>query len=307
MTSDIIPKIVPSYPWQFDGPTIELNNCTALKAGSIMIESLNNIKLHNSQVDFCYDQTKFKAKCYFHTSSYWCYFIARLYTKQDKSGYIIELQCRFASKMLAKQVFNEALSWIKRTHTRFVFIENIQSYSEASISLPHIISTVPPELSLGYIIPLREQISNPNIHIKDEINRFIIMMTSPYDDIVTNSTSILLSFTPYFKLLEESPIVEDFIKILINNITKLSSARCKTICAYILEIMCKNCIFQPIISKYHSIITSSYVLLELSAEYGAFNRTLGNIDKILFNSVDTKLLKPLKESVEKSTDVYLLT
>jgi hypothetical protein len=300
MASDNIPKIVPSYPWDFNSSTIELNNCTASEARSIMLESLNNIKLYNSQVDFYYDQTKFKAKCYFHTSSDWCYFIARLYTKQDNSGYIIELQCRFASKMLARHVFNEVLSWIKRTHSNFISVKNIQSDSELSINLPHFISTVPPELSLCYIRSLGEQLSNPNIYNKDDIMRFIIMMSSPYDDIVINSASILLSLSSYFKLLEGSPIVDDLINILINNITKLSSARCKTICVYILEIMYKNPVFQPIINKYHSIITSSYVLVESSAEYGAFNRILGIIDKMLFSSLESS-----EESVKKSTDIYL--
>jgi len=303
MTSDNIPMTVPSYPWEFDGPIIELNNCTALEAGTIMLESLNNIKLYNSQVDFCYDQKKFKAECYFHISSDWCYFIARLYTKQDKSGYIIEFQCRYASKMLAKKIFTEAISWIKRTHSKLVSNENIQSYPEPFKSLPHFISTVPPELSLDYICPLGKKISNPNIHIKDDIDRFIMMLDSPFDEIVINCAGILLDLTPNFKLLEGSPNANDLIKLLINNITKLSSARCKTICAYILEIMCKNSVFQPIISKYHPIIASSYVISESSAEYGAFNRILGNIDRMLFSSMDTKLLELSKESKES---VYLL-
>jgi hypothetical protein len=303
MTSDNIPMTVPSFPWEFDGPIIELHNCTALEAGSIMLESLNNIKLYNSQVDFCYDQTKFKAKCYFHTSSDWCHFIARLYTKQDKSGYIIEFQCRFASKMLARKIFNEALSWITKTHSKLVSKENIQLYSEPFGSLPRFISTVPPELLLDYIRPLGEQISNPNIHKKDDIERFIMVLSSPYDDIVTNCAGILLSLTPCFKLLEGSPIADDLIKLLINNITKVSSARCKTICAYILEIMCKNSVFQQIITKYHPIITSSYIISESSAEFSAFNRTLGNIDKMLFSSLDTKFLELSKESKEP---VFLL-
>lgn len=306
MTSDNIPMTVPSYPWEFDGPIIELNNCTALEAGLIMLESLNNIKLYNSQVDFCYDQTKFKAKCYFHTSSDWCYLIARLYTKQDKSGYIIELQCRFASKILAKQIFNEAFSWIRKNNPEFVSIENTQSHYEPYKRLPHSISAAhhpahPPELSLGYIRSFGEQSSIHNIRCLDDIMRFIIMMSSPYDDIVTNNASILLSLSTYFTLLEGSPIADDLIKLLINNITKLSSARCKTICAHVLEIMCKNNVFQVIISKYHPIITSSYVLVESSAEYAAFNRILGNIDKMLFNSLDTKLLVLSEEPVSLLT------
>ena len=57
-------------------------------------------------------------------------------------------------------------------------------------------------------------------------------------------------------------------------------------CIYIENYMWRS-IFNSNIKKHHASISSSYVLLELSAEFGAFNRIIRIIDDMLFKIVKT--------------------
>lgn len=133
------PKSIPSFPWEFDGPTIELSGCTAQVAGaSLLPAGLAGLPhayqtesqlacspphppsrlplpsppcaasageamlkaLSVARVDFSFDIAKYKAKCHAYERDGFCFFIARLYSRGGGAGFVAELQLRDGSRSI---------------------------------------------------------------------------------------------------------------------------------------------------------------------------------------------------------------
>lgn len=117
---EVKPKVVPPFPWAFDGPTIEFEHCTAQVAGEAMLSALVA-----SRVDYDFNHAKCKAKCYVYDRDGYCFFIARLYARGGgDAGFVAELQLRDGSRALFgrkhKDVLTSLVSSAKQGDKAFV-------------------------------------------------------------------------------------------------------------------------------------------------------------------------------------------
>jgi hypothetical protein len=292
-----IPKTVPGYPWTFDGPKMDLINCTPCLARDVMINALNK-----SDAQYSYNESKFKAKCYIYTRTGYCFFIARIYaydaiiTKETK--YVIELQRRDGSSQIFQEKSVQIFNQIKMhspliVHTVEDHMTNpLFTYAELS-QMPGL-PGVPAELLLsGAATPsYRYLISNQPL-IEHTIYLALCELSQIYDDIATRGAMSLVSMLCSSKessvILErfsQSPQIHHIVDILVRRINdKRTSIYCKTLCAFCLEDLCKDPQIIKLIGQHVPQIIGIVSELSFEPRIAVLHNTLCNITQQISKSM----------------------